>query len=90
MEKETIFRKICLILYEVGSADEDAEGNFFTTGPVKEKITEETRIVEDLDCSSFQMMEMEMEIDNELQVEVDMWGIKTVGDILKCIEEAIN
>ncbi|MBQ1488971.1 MAG: hypothetical protein IIZ41_09480 [Lachnospiraceae bacterium] len=53
-------------------------------------ITEETRVVEDIGMKSIAMLYMAMEIENEFNVSLtneDLPKMRTVGDIVKLVEE---
>lgn len=54
-------------------------------------LNEETRLVEDLGVDSLDMVELAMELEEEFKVNLpdeEMESLKTVGDIVKCIENA--
>lgn len=55
-----------------------------------EDVTEETSLVEDLDADSLDLVDLVMSFEDEFQMEVpdeEIENIKTVGDIVKFIEE---
>lgn len=53
-------------------------------------VTPETRLDEDLDADSLDLVDLVMSFEDEFQMEIPeegLDGIKTVGDIVKFIEE---
>lgn len=55
----------------------------------KEKITMESRLTEDLGADSLDAVEIIMSLEEEFNVEIDdsnLQETKTVGDIVKCLE----
>lgn len=72
-----IFEKVCKIISEQ-----------FDLEP--EEITEDTLLVDDLDADSLDLVDLVMSFEDEFQLEVpeeEIENIKTVGDIVKYIEE---
>ncbi len=54
-----------------------------------EKITMESNLVEDLEADSLDAVEIIVRIEEEFNLEVDdeaAEGVKTVGDLVRCIE----
>ncbi len=71
------FEKIKEIISEQFSIDED-------------KITENTILLEDLDADSLDLIDLAMSLEDAFEVEVpdeELENFKTVGDIVKYIEE---
>lgn len=55
-----------------------------------EQVTENTLLKEDLDADSLDLVDLVMSFEDEFQIEVpeeEVRNIKTVGDIVKYIEE---
>ncbi|MFH1512882.1 MAG: acyl carrier protein [Bacillota bacterium] len=55
-----------------------------------DKITPESRLVEDLKADSANVMVMILELESEFGIEVEdevILGLKTVGDVVKYIED---
>ena len=55
-----------------------------------DQVTENTLLKEDLDADSLDLVDLVMSFEDEFQIEVpeeEVRNIKTVGDILKYIEE---
>jgi acyl carrier protein len=58
----------------------------------EDRITENTVILEDLEADSLDLVEFMMSLEEEYSIEVedeDLERIKTVGDVVKYIEERI-
>lgn len=58
-----------------------------------EKITMESNLVEDLEADSLDAVEIIVRLEEEFNLEVEdnaAESIKTVGDLVKCIEELIK
>lgn len=56
-------------------------------------ITMKTRMVEDLKADSANVIMLVMDLENEFNIAVDddvLMGIKTVGDVVSCIEGLIK
>jgi acyl carrier protein len=74
-----VFEQIKALLAEHLGCDED-------------RITENTVILEDLEADSLDLVEFMMSLEEEYSIEVedeDLERIKTVGDVVKYIEERI-
>lgn len=74
-----VFEQIKAMLAEHLGCDED-------------RITENTVILEDLEADSLDLVEFMMSLEEEYSIEVedeDLERIKTVGDVVKYIEERI-
>ena len=72
-----IFEKVRDIICDQFDVEEDA-------------VTPETLLEEDLDADSLDLVDLVMSFDDEFQIEVpeeEIENIKTVGDIVKYIEE---
>ena len=72
-----IFEKVRDIICDQFDVEEDA-------------VTPETLLEEDLDADSLDLVDLVMSFEDEFQVEVpeeEIENIKTVGDIVKYIEE---
>ena len=72
-----IFEKVCKIISEQFDLEMD-------------QINEDTLLVEDLDADSLDLVDLVMSFEDEFQLEVpdeEIENIKTVGDIVKFIEE---
>ena len=72
-----VFDKVKKILCEQFEIDED-------------KITEDTSLIDDLGADSLDLVDLVMSFEDEFGVEMpdeDIEGIKTVGDVVKFIEE---
>ena len=55
-----------------------------------DQVTENTLLKEDLDADSLDLVDLVMSVEDEFQIEVpeeEVRNIKTVGDIVKYIEE---
>lgn len=58
----------------------------------EEKVTAESSIVDDLGADSLDVVDMIMSLEEEFDVEIpdeDVEGMKTVGDVVKYIENKI-
>ena len=56
-------------------------------------ITPESRLIEDLKADSANVIMLVMDLENEFNIAVDddvLMGIKTVGDVVKCIEGLVK
>jgi acyl carrier protein len=74
-----VFEQIKALLAEHLGCDED-------------RITENTVILEDLEADSLDLVEFMMSLEEEYSIEVedeDLERIKTVGDVVKYIEDRI-
>ncbi len=72
-----IFEKVCKIISEQFDLD-------------PQEITEDTLLIDDLDADSLDLVDLVMSFEDEFQMEVpeeEVENIKTVGDIVKYIEE---
>jgi acyl carrier protein len=72
-----VFDKVKKILCEQFEIEED-------------KITEDTSLIDDLGADSLDLVDLVMSFEDEFGVEMpdeDIEGIKTVGDVVKFIEE---
>ncbi len=72
-----IFEKVRAIICEQFDLDEDA-------------VTADTLLEDDLEADSLDLVDLVMSFEDEFQIEVpdeDLSDIKTVGDIVKYIEE---
>lgn len=72
-----VFEKVKAILAEQFDVEED-------------KITLETKISEDLDADSLDVVDLLMSIEDEFEIEIpdgEIENIKTVGDLVKYIED---
>ncbi len=72
-----VFDKVKKILCEQFEVEED-------------KITEDTSLIDDLGADSLDLVDLVMSFEDEFGVEMpdeDIEGIKTVGDVVKFIEE---
>lgn len=72
-----VFEKVKAILGEQFDVEED-------------KITLETKISEDLDADSLDVVDLLMSIEDEFEIEIpdgEIENIKTVGDLVKYIED---
>ena len=72
-----IFEKVRDIICDQFDVEEDA-------------VTPETLLEEDLDADSLDLVDLVMSFEDEFQIEVpeeELENIKTVGDIVKYIEE---
>ena len=61
-------------------------------GCEEDRITEDTVILEDLEADSLDLVEFMMSVEEEYSIEVedeDLERIKTVGDVVRYIEERI-
>lgn len=59
----------------------------------KSEITMSTRMLEDLKADSANVIMLVMDLENEFNIAVDddvLMGIKTVGDVVKCIEGLVK
>ena len=59
----------------------------------KAEITMSTRMLEDLKADSANVIMLVMDLENEFNIAVDddvLMGIKTVGDVVKCIEGLVK
>lgn len=75
-----VFEKVAEILAEQLDAD-------------KETITAETRIAEDLNADSLDVVELLMAIEDEFEIEIpdeDIETMKTVGDVAEYIQSHIE
>jgi acyl carrier protein len=62
-------------------------------GQSKEKVSEETSFINDLGADSLDTVELVMELEDEFDLSIpdeSAEKIKTVGDAIKYIEEAVN
>lgn len=62
-------------------------------GQSKDKVTEETSFINDLGADSLDTVELVMELEDEFDLSIpdeSAEKIKTVGDAIKYIEEAVN
>lgn len=78
MERQTIFDKICSVL-----ADHNPEGV---------EITNETRIVADLEIDSVDVFELIMEIEDAYDINISMELVSathTVGELVDVVERLI-
>ncbi len=72
-----IFEKVRAIIVDQLDADED-------------KVTMNTQIVDDLGADSLDMVDLVMSIEEEFDLEIpddEVENVKTVGDVVKYIEE---
>lgn len=61
-------------------------------GCEEDRITEDTVILEDLEADSLDLVEFMMSVEEEYSIEVedtDLERIKTVGDVVRYIEERV-
>lgn len=59
----------------------------------KAKVNTEARLTEDLGADSLDAVEIIMALEEEFNIQVDdsnFQNIKTVGDIVKCLEEIVK
>lgn len=59
----------------------------------KAKVNNEARLTEDLGADSLDAVEIIMALEEEFNIQVDdsnFQNIKTVGDIVKCLEEIVK
>lgn len=73
--------------------DKVAELIAMQMGVETSSITMKTRMVEDLKADSANVIMLVMDLENEFNIAVDddvLMGIKTVGDVVSCIEGLIK
>lgn len=76
-----IFERIRAIIADQFGIDED-------------EITMDTNILEDLDADSLDVVELSMSLESEFSLdemqEEDLKGLRTVGDLVELVSNAIN
>lgn len=73
--------------------DKAAELIAMQMGVSTAEITMDTRMVEDLKADSANVIMLVMDLENEFNIAVDddvLMSIKTVGDVVRCIEGLIK
>ncbi|MDN5341304.1 acyl carrier protein [Oceanotoga sp. DSM 15011] len=80
MSREELLKKVVSIISESLDIEE-------------EKIKEDSRLIEDLDVDSLELVDLTMDFETELEVNIEdsqVENIRTVKDIVNILQEKLN